>query len=604
MKKLMTCALLLLLFATCASAGDLAGYCRLRIKGTNVNIRNVPGTEIKDSKVLTQANTGDEFIGASWPVGDGLEWRLIMYTIGKDGKLTFTPCYVHSRYAEAHPLRGGDAPKIAATPYGSRRAKPGTFGEIFGVSWHDIVQKFGGARRDATGMEWPVHITERPKGKSAGSWGWDITYRSPGLTFSFALADDDPFGEAETTVWLRGSDAPEIFGVKYGETTLDEVEAKFSEPHETNTYSNGRTLLSWHFPAPYSGDFWIWFDAEGTASEGGFTFTDPDAKIWPDLLKKETNKPEPQKPVEEKKPEPEPEKPAEETKPEPEPEPVKPVEEKKPEPEAEPEKPAAVQSESADVSQANDSTHDAACGPDGLSRAYHEEMANADARTDMYEAISSEHDRQTAWTDEYIARLREDMTDERAKALDAALAAWDKWHELEFAFLASMSFGDGDMFRFYRGLEERVLRTVSYRQMASVPSDNNIAWKFEPEAGGPRPARDDLARDGSGYSSKFTEAIASWDGNTLNFLEIVQAEIELQEKWLGELRDALMAKLDDEQKAAFDGAETAWLAWRDADADFIYDPDGGSLARMDAIDATLEKIVRRVVLFEELLDRY
>lgn len=253
--------------------------------------------------------------------------------------------------------------------------------------------------------------------------------------------------------------------------------------------------------------------------------------------------------------------------------------------------------------KAADVSHDALCGPDGYSRDYHREMEQPETRTDQYEAIGREHDRQEKWTNEYVARLREGMSADRADMLDKAQAAWEKWRGLDVEFLASIAFGDADMTSWYRSLDERVRRTVFMRALASEPEERG-SWKFEPEARDPRPARDKMTRDGEGYSARFTKAVEKWSGNTADLLEIIQAEVELQDKWLNELYKDLRAKLNDEQKTALRDAQRAWLAWRDADGELIYDPDGGSMARIDANDDFLDKLVRRVAFFEDLIERY
>lgn len=293
--------MLVLAAASCACADEVPGYRRLVIKGDRVNLRSVP--EVKASRTERQADDGEEFIGASWPVN--FEWRLIIFTIGTDGSLTFTPCYVYEKFVDEQPLRDGDAARIAATEYGSLRGAPGTFGEIFGASWHDTVRKFGtevpywdsNAGR-TIGMDWSFASGEYSDGSLTDDWGWDVGYRSSGLTFSFQLANDDPFGRVRTTVWLREG-APEVLGVKLGRTTRAEVEASFSDPDETNTFDDGRTLVKWDFPLdqlsprgldPLGGDvpdsMWLWFDPDGVVNDGGFRFSSPETKIWAGLLRR------------------------------------------------------------------------------------------------------------------------------------------------------------------------------------------------------------------------------------------------------------------------------------------------------------------------------
>lgn len=255
---------------------------------------------------------------------------------------------------------------------------------------------------------------------------------------------------------------------------------------------------------------------------------------------------------------------------------------------------------------ANVPPHDVSCAPDGLSHVYHKEMSKAKDRMERFEAIFDESERQSTWMNEYLARAAKNApSKQQAKALMDAQAAWKKWIELDGILLECIDDAVGttqNLYRFEQKLEELVRRTVMLRHEAMNP--NKDGWKFKPPVGDPRDARDNVSRDSEGYSTRFRKAIADWDGNSANFLDIVQAEIELQDKWLNELYKELRAKMANRQKTQLRDAQRAWLAWREADGKYIYATDSGSIARMNANREFLDKLVRRVVFLEIQLWRY
>ena len=107
-----------------AGAGE-AGYVRLAIKGTNVNLR--PGPRAAGS-VIAQMNTGDVFIAERNPIindDDGSQWYKIVLAADagsnkisalseKDSRFNNDAAFVRADFATISQLKEGDMERILA----------------------------------------------------------------------------------------------------------------------------------------------------------------------------------------------------------------------------------------------------------------------------------------------------------------------------------------------------------------------------------------------------------------------------------------------------------------------------------------------------------
>ena len=84
------------------------------------------------------------------------------------------------------------------------------------------------------------------------------------------------------------------------------------------------------------------------------------------------------------------------------------------------------------------------------------------------------------------------------------------------------------------------------------------------------------------FSPEFGRCMDASGGVTMAMLECISAEHEKQDARLNAAYKKLMVTLTEERKNSLREAQRAWMKFRDAYSSFLYDPDGGSIARIDA----------------------
>lgn len=102
------------------------------------------------------------------------------------------------------------------------------------------------------------------------------------------------------------------------------------------------------------------------------------------------------------------------------------------------------------------------------------------------------------------------------------------------------------------------------------------------------------------YSAAYDRCLASPEGqSTIGMIQCAGAELKLQDARLNRAYQDAMKRLDlPRQKAALKKAQRAWIAYRDADCASVYDPDWGSLARIEANACMLDHTARRADALE------
>ncbi|WP_299010267.1 lysozyme inhibitor LprI family protein [uncultured Caulobacter sp.] len=102
------------------------------------------------------------------------------------------------------------------------------------------------------------------------------------------------------------------------------------------------------------------------------------------------------------------------------------------------------------------------------------------------------------------------------------------------------------------------------------------------------------------YSATYDRCLASPEGqSTIGMIRCAGAELKLQDARLNRAYQDAMKRLDlPRQKAALKKAQRAWIAYRDADCASVYDPDWGSLARIEANACMLDHTARRADALE------
>lgn len=80
---------------------------------------------------------------------------------------------------------------------------------------------------------------------------------------------------------------------------------------------------------------------------------------------------------------------------------------------------------------------------------------------------------------------------------------------------------------------------------------------------------------------------------TTSMVECISAEHEVQDAKLNAAYKTLMGTLSTDRKKQLRTAQLAWIAYRDANCEFYFDPDGGTIARLQANDCMLSMTAQR-----------
>lgn len=94
-------------------------------------------------------------------------------------------------------------------------------------------------------------------------------------------------------------------------------------------------------------------------------------------------------------------------------------------------------------------------------------------------------------------------------------------------------------------------------------------------------------------SKKFTSCMDQTGGTTAGMVECIDAEARQQDARLNKAYKEVMAQLSAGRKKQLQEAQRAWLKFRDANCAFYYDPDGGTIARVEANDCVMASTARR-----------
>ena len=89
-------------------------------------------------------------------------------------------------------------------------------------------------------------------------------------------------------------------------------------------------------------------------------------------------------------------------------------------------------------------------------------------------------------------------------------------------------------------------------------------------------------------------------GATFKMIDCINDEHAKQDKRLNAAYKQLGSQVSPEQKKQLLTAQRLWIKYRDANCSFYYDPDGGSLARINAAGCDLEMTTQRANELEYL----
>jgi uncharacterized protein YecT (DUF1311 family) len=88
--------------------------------------------------------------------------------------------------------------------------------------------------------------------------------------------------------------------------------------------------------------------------------------------------------------------------------------------------------------------------------------------------------------------------------------------------------------------------------------------------------------DDSGFSRQFSACMDKSGGETQGMVECIDAEVKRQDVRLNKAYKAVMADLPVARRDELQGVQRLWLKFREANCRFYADPEGGSMARVEA----------------------
>ena len=86
----------------------------------------------------------------------------------------------------------------------------------------------------------------------------------------------------------------------------------------------------------------------------------------------------------------------------------------------------------------------------------------------------------------------------------------------------------------------------------------------------------------TGLSKPYAACMDKSSGVTMDMIGCITAEHQRQDARLNKAYKALIAELPPSRKTQLQAAQRAWITYRDANCAFYDDPDGGTLARVNA----------------------
>ena len=94
-------------------------------------------------------------------------------------------------------------------------------------------------------------------------------------------------------------------------------------------------------------------------------------------------------------------------------------------------------------------------------------------------------------------------------------------------------------------------------------------------------------------TKQFSVCMDKADGVTQNMVECIDAETKRQDARLNKDYKAVVADLNPERKKQLLEAQRAWLKFRDTNCAFYFDPEGGTIARVQAVDCMMTMTASR-----------
>jgi len=107
------------------------------------------------------------------------------------------------------------------------------------------------------------------------------------------------------------------------------------------------------------------------------------------------------------------------------------------------------------------------------------------------------------------------------------------------------------------------------------------------------------AYESKNLSALYNSCMEKADGVTLNMHECMDAEIKVQDKRLNENYGKYINQLNPVRRKKLVDLQRLWIKYRDQKCEFLYDPDGGTLAGILGHACFLEMTAERADELEE-----
>lgn len=101
-------------------------------------------------------------------------------------------------------------------------------------------------------------------------------------------------------------------------------------------------------------------------------------------------------------------------------------------------------------------------------------------------------------------------------------------------------------------------------------------------------------------SRQFAVCMDKSDGVTMKIVDCITAEYRVQDARLNRAYKNLASDLTPTRRAQLVEAQRAWIKFRDTNCNFYDDPDGGSMARVDANDCMMRSTEERATELERM----
>lgn len=110
----------------------------------------------------------------------------------------------------------------------------------------------------------------------------------------------------------------------------------------------------------------------------------------------------------------------------------------------------------------------------------------------------------------------------------------------------------------------------------------------------------------SHLSKKYDACMDKSDGVTIKMMDCINAEFERQDARLNKAYKTLMAAMTaadstPERKKQLQAAQRAWIKFRDLNCDFYHDPNGGTIAGVNANSCMMQMTADRAKELENFI---